>query len=169
MLLILENIFRFILLILLQVLILNNVQFFGYLSPYAYILFIIALPLQTPRWFSLLLAMVIGLTIDAFDNTMGMHAFATVFVAFLRNGIIKMFVNIEDTTSATPSFHSLGLGAYIKYTIVIVLLHHTLLFFLEAFSLVSFWLIIPKVFVSSFVSTAIVLSIQAFNDRKKKL
>ncbi len=92
----LQNIFRFILLVLLQVLVLNNIQFMGYINPYLYILFILSLPYQTPKWFVLLLGFRLGLTIDVCSNTMGMHAFATVFVAFLRGGTIKLFTSIEE-------------------------------------------------------------------------
>ena len=73
---VLKNIFRFIILVLVQVLVLNNIQFLGYINPYIYILFILSLPVRTPRWASLLLAFVLGLTIDIFANTPGMHASA---------------------------------------------------------------------------------------------
>jgi len=89
MLTIIQNIIRFLLLVLFQVLVLNNIEFLGFINPYLYILFILSLPVQTPRWFALLLAFVLGLTIDTFSNTMGMHAFASVLICFLRNGIIN--------------------------------------------------------------------------------
>jgi len=103
---VLQNIFRFIFLVLFQVLVLNNIQFLGYINPYVYILFVLALPVQTPRWFTLFLAFCLGLTIDTFSNTMGMHAFAAVMVAFLRNGTIKLFTAIEEGNNPTPSFHT---------------------------------------------------------------
>ena len=79
---VLQNIFSFILLVLVQVLVLNNIQFLGYIDPYLYILFILVLPVQMPRWFLLILAFALGITIDIFSNTLGMQAFATVFIAF---------------------------------------------------------------------------------------
>ena len=104
MILIVQNILRFVLLVLVQVLVLNNIQFLGYLNPYLYILFILALPVRLRQWIVLLLAFVLGLTIDAFSNTMGLHAFATVFMAFFRLPIIKMFTTIEEGVSPIPSF-----------------------------------------------------------------
>jgi len=139
---VLQNIFRFVLLVLFQVLVLNNIQFLGYINPYLYILFILALPVQLPRWFLLILAFVLGLTIDIFSNTIGMHAFATVFVAFFREGIIKLFTNIEEGNNPTPSFHTFGVSAYIKYVVLMVMIHHTLLFILEAFSFSNFWIML---------------------------
>lgn len=162
---VLQNIFRFIILVLFQVLVLNNIQFLGYVNPYIYVLFIIALPIQTPRWFSLLLAFAIGLTIDAFSNTMGMHAFATVLIAFLRNGIIKLFTAIEEGNNPTPSFHTFGVGAYIKYLITIVLIHHATLFYLESFSLAHLWIVSSKMLLSSIVTTLFIIGIQSLKTK----
>ena len=162
---VLQNIFRFLLLVLFQVLVLNNIQFLGYINPYVYILFILALPVQIPRWFALLLAFGIGLTIDMFSNTMGMHAFATVMVAFLRNGTIKLFTAIEEGNNPTPSFHTFGVSAYIKYAVLLVFVHHTTLFILEALSLGHFWLMLLKITLSTFVTVLIILGIQSLNKK----
>jgi rod shape-determining protein MreD len=162
---VLQNIFRFILLVLFQVLVLNNIQFLGYINPYVYILFVLALPVQTPRWFALILAFTLGLTIDAFSNTMGMHAFAAVLVAFLRNGTIKLFTAIEEGNNPTPSFHTFGVSAYVKYVVLLIFIHHATLFMLEAFSLYHFWLLLGKIVLSSFVTVLLVLGIQSLNKK----
>jgi rod shape-determining protein MreD len=162
---VLQNIFRFILLVLFQVLVLNNIQFLGYINPYVYILFILALPVQTPRWFALVLAFGLGLTIDAFSNTMGMHALAAVMVAFLRNGTIKLFTAIEEGNNPTPSFHTFGVSAYVKYVVLLIFVHHATLFLLEAFSFYHFWLLLAKIVLSSFVTVLLVLGIQSLNKK----
>lgn len=161
----LQNIFRFILLVLFQVLVLDNIQFMGYINPYLYILFILALPVQMPRWATLLLAFGLGLTIDAFSNTMGMHAFATVLVAFFRDGIIKLFTSIEEGNNPTPSFYTFGVSAYVKYVVLMVFIHHATLFFLEAFSFVHFWLMLAKILLSSFITILLMLGIQSLNRK----
>jgi rod shape-determining protein MreD len=162
---VLQNIIRFILLVLLQVLVLNNVQFLGYVNPFVYILFILSLPVLTPRWFALLLAFGIGLAIDIFSNTMGMHAFAAVLVAFLRNGIIKLFTALEEGNNPTPSFYTFGVSAYVKYVIVLVFVHHVTLFFLEAFSFAHFWHILVKIVISSLVTILLVLGLQSLKRK----
>ena len=162
---VLQNIFRFILLVLFQVLVLNNIQFLGYINPYVYILFILALPVQTPRWFTLILAFGLGLTIDAFSNTMGMHTFAAVMVAFLRNGTIKLFTAIEDGNNPTPSFHTFGVSAYVKYVVLLIFVHHATLFLLEAFSFYHFWFLLAKIVLSSLVTIVLVLGIQSLNKK----
>ena len=162
---VLQNIFRFILLVLFQVLVLNNIQFLGYINPYLYILFILALPYQIPRWFLLLLAFILGISIDIFSDTLGMHAFATVFVAFFRNGIIKLFTNIEEGNNPTPSFYTFGVSAYVKYVIVMVLIHHSTLFILEAFSFTHFWILLTKILLSSFITILLIFGIQSIKTK----
>jgi len=162
---VLQNIIRLILLVLLQVLVLNNIQFLGYINPYLYILIILALPVQMPRWLSLILAFGLGLIIDAFANTIGMHAFATVLVAFLRNGIIKLFTSIEEGNNPTPSFYSFGVSAYVKYVVVLVLIHHSTLLMLEAFSFVNFGITLTKIILSTAVTVLMILGIQSLSKK----
>ena len=83
---ILQNLFRFIFLILVQVWVLNHVQWNGYINPYIYVLFVLLLPLETPSWLVMVLAFVSGATMDMFSNTGGIHAAASVFTAFARPG-----------------------------------------------------------------------------------
>lgn len=71
-----------VVLVLLQVLLLNNIQFSGYINPYMYVLFILLLPFETPRYLLLLLGFFLGLLVDIFSNTPGFHASATTFLAF---------------------------------------------------------------------------------------
>jgi len=162
---VLQNIFNFILLVLVQVLVLNNIQFLGYIDPYLYILFILTLPVQMPRWFLLILAFILGITIDIFSNTPGMHAFATVFIAFFRSGIIKLFTNIEEGNNPTPSFYTFGVSSYIKYVVVMVLIHHATLFLLEAFSFTHFWILLAKIMLSSLVTILLILGIQSIKTK----
>jgi len=162
---VLQNIIRFILLVLFQVLVLSNIQFLGYINPYLYILIILALPVQMPRWLTLILAFGLGLIIDTFTNTMGMHAFATVLVAFLRNGIIKLFTSIEEGNNPTPSFYSFGVSAYVKYVVVLVLIHHSTLLMLEAFSFVNFGITLIKIILSTAVTVLMILGIQSLSKK----
>ena len=162
---VLQNIFRFILLVLAQVLVLNNVQFLGFINPYIYILFILSLPVLTPRWLTLILAFGLGLTVDIFSNTMGMHAFATVLIAFLRTGVIKLFISLDEGNNPTPSFYTFGVSVYVKYVVALVLIHHFILFYLEAFTFAHFWFVFLKIILSSIISTLLILGIQSLNKK----
>ncbi len=165
MLILLQNIFRFVALVLFQVLALNNIQFLGYINPYIYILFIFSLPVKLPRWLTLILAFVLGLSIDIFSNTPGIHAFATVFIAFIRQFTIKLFTSIEEGNNPEPSFYTFGVGSYIKYVVVLVFIHHLTLYILEAFSFTNFSLTLFKAFLNSVITILIILAIQSFKRK----
>ncbi|MDR0811316.1 MAG: rod shape-determining protein MreD [Paludibacter sp.] len=157
-----RNIINFVLLALIQTLVLNQIQFLGFVNPYVYLLFIISQPIKQPRWLTLILAFALGLTIDIFSNTLGIHAFATVLVAYLREYIIRIFISLDDGVNAVPNFHTFGVAAYIKYLAAMVVIHHFALFFLEAFSFTDFWLVLLRIIVSSFFTILIILGVRTF-------
>jgi rod shape-determining protein MreD len=161
----LQNIIRFVLLVLVQVLILNSIQFQGFVNPSLYILFVLSLPVRTPKWLVLLSAFALGLIIDTFSNTMGINAFATVLVAFLRTPIINLFTLLDEGNNPEPSFHSFGISAYIRYAVLLVVVHNITLFLLEAFSFVGFGIILLKILVSSFVTLLLIFGIQLMKKR----
>lgn len=160
MLIILQNIARFVLLILVQVLILNNIQFLGYINPYIYILFILSLPARMPRWATLLLAFALGIAIDAFSNTLGLHAFAAVLMAYERYSVINLFTSLDEGNNPTPSFYTFGVSNYVKYVVTLVVIHHFTLFFLEAFSLHNAGLTLLKSVINSAITLLIIFGIQ---------
>jgi hypothetical protein len=143
-----QNIIRFVLLMMVQIFVLNNIQLSGYINPYIYILFILSLPYRTPQWLTLILAFVTGL-----------------MVAFTRNGIINLITDFEKDENPTPSFYTFGIGVYIRYIVLLVFIHHTALFFLEAFSLAHFGIVIKKIFFSSVVSILLILGIQSLKKK----
>ncbi|MDR2839892.1 MAG: rod shape-determining protein MreD [Paludibacter sp.] len=162
---ILQNILLFVALVLIQVLVLNNIQFLGFVNPYIYILFLLSQPVKQPRMLTLTLAFMLGITIDIFSSTLGIHAFATVFVAFIRSGVIKLFFSIDEGFNPSPSFFSLGVGVYIRYVSVIVVIHHILLFTLEAFSFANFGFVLLKALLSAIITILLILGTQSFNKK----
>ena len=163
--LVFQNIIRFILLVLIQVFVLDNIQFLGYISPMIYVLFILSLQIRFPRGTLLILAFLLGLIIDIFNNTMGIHAFATVFIAFIRSTVIKMSVSTEEMSNPTPSFRVFGVANYVKYVVIMVLIHHSVLFLIESFSFLQLSLLIPKILLSSVVTILIILGTQSLKSK----
>lgn len=88
---IIENIIRFIVLVLLQVLLLNNINFLGYINPYLYVLFLVLYPFNTPQTLFLLVAFLLGITIDTFEDSGGINAAACVVIAYIRPVFFKIF------------------------------------------------------------------------------
>lgn len=132
----LKYLVMFVVLVLLQVLLLNNIQFSGYVNPYLYVLFILLLSFDTPRYLLLILGFLLGLSIDIFSNTPGLHASATTFMAFLRPYTIELISNRENLeVTAPPRLKNMGMGWFLRYTVILVSAHHVFLFFIEAFTL----------------------------------
>lgn len=157
----------FIVLILFQVVLFNNIQFSGYVNPYIYVMFIILLPVEIPSWLLLLLSFVTGMTVDFFSGSPGMHSSATVLAGFVRPYILRV-VSPRDgyNPGSDPSMLTYGFAWFLTYTFLIVLVHHTALFYLEVFRLTDFFRTLWRVFLSSIFSITFILLIE--NYRKGK-
>lgn len=147
----------FVSLVLAQVLIFNQVQFGGFLNPYVYVLFIILLPLSTPRYLVLLLAFAIGFIVDVFSNSLGVHSAATVFVAYIRPLVIRLISNREDDKNDYPGLHQNKLIWFVSYVTFMVLMHHLLLFYLEVYTVANFFNTLYRVILSSLFSIIIIV------------
>ncbi len=162
-------IFNFVVFVLLQVLLLNNLQFSGYLNPYVYVLFIITLPFSTPKWLLLALGFITGITIDVFMNTFGLHAAATVFLAFMRPIVLRAIAprdGYEAGKLPVPAHY--GFGWFFMYTILLVAMHHLFLFYVEAFSFARFGATLWKSIVSSLFTLLFIFIVMLFarNDTR---
>lgn len=152
---------QFILLVLIQVYVLNNIQLGGYLNPYLYIMFILLLPFQTPQWLLLVLAFFLGLSIDLFTHTPGMHSTATVFMAFVRPYALRLISPREGyETGTNPSLHFYGFNWYLRYALILVFSHHVVLFFIEAYRFSDFFYTFARVILSTALTTLLIITIQ---------
>ncbi|MCR5139336.1 MAG: rod shape-determining protein MreD [Bacteroidaceae bacterium] len=131
----LSRILTFVVLALVQVFILNKIHLFGYATPLLYLYFILTLGQDVSRNKLMLSAFALGLVIDVFSNTFGIHAAASTLTAFLRPALIRLFfLRGGDGEPFTPGIHAMGVGAFVRYALLATLLHHTLVFCLEYFS-----------------------------------
>lgn len=162
-----RNIIRFFLLVLLQVLVFDNIELNGYLNPYIYILFIVLLPFETPRWLLLLLGFILGLSVDLFSMTPGLHAAASVLIAFIRPFVLQTFSPRDGYEPGTfPRVSYYGLVWFAKYTLIMVFVHHFLLFSLEVFRLSDIILILSKTILSAIISSFFIVISQYFVFRR---
>ncbi|MBI5219759.1 MAG: rod shape-determining protein MreD [Bacteroidia bacterium] len=163
MLKIVNYILGFVFFVFLQVLILNNIQFSGFINPFMYIIMLLILPFETPRWFLLILAFILGFTIDIFSNTPGMHAAATVFIGFLRPFVLKWIAPRDGYEAATlPRIKYYGINWFIKYVIILTLAHHSFLFFIEVFRFSDFFHTLLRIILSSFFTSSLIVGSQYF-------
>lgn len=148
----------FIILILLQVLLFNNIQFSGYINPYVYIMLILLLPIEIPSWLLLTISFLTGLIIDFFSGSLGMHASATVLAGFARPYVLRIISPHDGYESgAAPSMVIYGIRWFFIYTLIIVLIHHLTLFYLEVFRLADFFRTLLRVLLSSLFSIIFIL------------
>lgn len=162
-----RNIFRFIFLVLLQVFVLNNIEYSGFINPYMYVLFILLLPFETPSWLVLVLSFVLGLTIDMFCDTLGMHASATVFMGFIRPFVLNSISPRDGFETGTfPRVYYYGIVWFLKYALLLVFLHHLFLFTIEVFKFDNYHLVLWRTFLSTIFSTIVILMSQFVIFRK---
>jgi len=149
----------FIGLVLIQVLVMNHIQFSGFVNPYIYILFVLLLPLNSPRYVVLIFAFLLGISIDIFSNSLGIHAFATVFAAYFRPFVIHLISSHEEDMSDYPGLMQNKIRWFLGYITIMVVIHHMVLFYLEIFTLHNFFETLFRILLSSiFTIFAIVLS-----------
>lgn len=162
---IISNITRFILLIFVQVLLLNNINFMGYINPYLYVLFILLYPFNSNQSLFLFLSFMLGLSIDIFEDSGGINAAACLIAAYLRPFLLRFSFGVSYDhqnirLSATP------FGARLSYVFLMVLIHHFVLFSLEMFSLNHIIPILKKtVFSTIFTVILVFLSLALFSRK----
>lgn len=138
------NIIRFILLVLVQVLVFNRLNFFGFINPMVYILFLYWYPIKQNRSIFIGLSFLLGLSIDFFSDTMALHSAATITIAYLRPTMMRFVFGINY------EFQSFKLGNTTKaqqftFLALLILVHHLVYFSLEIFSFANVLLIVKKV------------------------
>lgn len=152
-----KYVIMFISLVLIQVLVLNQVQFSGFVNPYIYILFVMLLPLNAPLYTVLILGFLMGFTIDIFSNSLGVHSAATTLIAFMRPGVIRAISNREEDRSDYPGLKQNSFRWFLYYTTIMVFIHHLALFYLDFFSFSDFFGTLYRVILSSVFSIFIIV------------
>lgn len=121
-------------LVFLQVFLLKNITLYNISTPYLYILFILLLPFETPNVVLFALSFILGLTIDAFYDTPGLHAASCVLLAFVRTLFISITVQKEGfDNEPEPTLSIMGFRWFFTYALILTLFHHFFLFNLEVF------------------------------------
>jgi rod shape-determining protein MreD len=158
----LRNFLRFCFIVAIQVLILNKITLrwwsqpagFPVFIPYVYPLFILLLPFETPVWLLMMLGLATGLTVDSYMNTAGMHACATVFIAYLRTNVLNALLpkNLSDYATQSPSVKNMGWVPFLVYSSFLIILHHAVYFSVELWSISNIGYLLLKIVASSVTS-----------------
>lgn len=146
-----------IIVILLQVTIFNRLQINGWGYPMVYILLLLNIPPQNPRWIEMLVGTLVGLIIDICNNSLGVHMAACVALAYLRPIILKKMVQDVERIKGEICSRSVGGIEYLKCIVLLTILHHLMVFGLEAWSIQNWLLIVLQTLCSSFLTILLLL------------
>ncbi len=161
------HITRFISLVFLQVVLFSNINFSGYINPFVYIMFIALFPVKNNRFIIIFLSFFLGLAIDLFSDTGGIHAAACVFIAYIRPVILKFSFGVIYEHQ-TIKFNTVEFGEKLTYLTILTFLHHFVLFFLEMFSVSKIILVLQKTLFSSIFTILLILIITIIFSKKTK-
>lgn len=139
----------FFILLILQVFVLNNILFFGYINPYLYIIFVFLYPLKINRIPFLFFSFLLGLFIDFFSDSGGIHAFSILFIAYIRLFFIRMYFRKEETDYAFFNLNSESFGKIFNHVVTLTIIHHFIYFSLANFSFQNLSNVITNTFFSS--------------------
>jgi len=126
--------FLFFSLLLLQVFVFNNILFLGYINPYIYVAFVILYPLKEERFSFLFVSFLLGLLLDFFSDSGGIHAFSLLFVAYIRLFLIRIIFKKTSLDYLLFNLNNEPFGKVFNFVIITILIHHFLLFLLASFS-----------------------------------
>ena len=160
--------FRFVLLVFLQLFVLNNIQFSGFVNPYLYVLFILLLPFNISGWFMLILGFILGLVIDVASSTIGYHTIATVFMAYCRYHLLRLIAPRGGyEPGISPTLQSLGFSWFFKYVSLLTTAHHFALFWVESFRFEDLLPASVRALASSVFTILLILFYQFLTIRRK--
>lgn len=163
----LKSTLRFVVLLILQVLVLNHFNLFGFINPMVYIVWVILFPIQKDQSLVLILSFLLGLAIDFFSDSGGINAAATLFIAYTRVPILNMVLGKSDFDYVLFNIKSIPTIKAITYISLITFIHHFIIFGLEFYSLSAILSILSNTFITGlFTITIIVLGIHLFSKQK---
>nr|WP_247656521.1 rod shape-determining protein MreD [Maribacter sp. MMG018] len=161
------NILRFTLLILVQVLVFNRLNFFGYINPMVYVLFIYWYPIKENRTSFIIISFLLGFFIDIFSDTLALNAASTVSIAYLRPTIMRFVFGVNY------EFQSFKLNSTTKaqqftFLALLIVIHHVIYFTLEIFSIANILLIVQKTLTIGLASIILCLLFSSLFSTKKE-
>ena len=154
---ILEYAGLYVVMVLLQIFLFSRIGVSVYIHPLAYIAFILLLPMDLLPLWGLLLALMLGVTMDFFMATAGVNTIATLFVAFCRPTVLNLLVGKDEVhDGGIPNVNRLGLKVFMRYALVIVVLHGLTFFLFESLSLRFFYVTLLRIVLSAAVTLILV-------------
>ena len=163
---VLNTILRFIGLVFLQVIICSNINFLGYLNPYVYVIFIFLYPITNNRLLFIFLSFLLGLSIDIFLDSGGVHATASVAIAYVRPLFLKFSFGAAYEYQAVK-FSKTTFSQRLIYFLLLIVIHHVILFSLVIFDKNETLMIVQQTLYSSGFTLIICLLLTSLFSKKE--
>lgn len=165
---IIGNIIRFVVLVILQVSLFKNMGYYSLATPFPYILILFLLPIGIPNLLLYLLALCTGLSIDAFYDSIGVHAAACVALAWFRIFFHKITLEVDVVNSyGTPAWSEMGFKWFSTYVLLGTLVHHIVLYIVEIFSFDNFLFTLGSIGLSSIFTIILIYIIGILTYKRK--
>ena len=156
---------RYIVVMLLQVLLFNQLQLWGVCHPYIYVLCLLMMPITLPHSMDMIIGAALGIVMDIFCNSLGVHTAACILLMFIRPYLIGALVNDKDRLNEQLNIRTLGLEAMVKYVVILVLIHHFTVFMLAAWSWSHFLFVLIETAASSLLTVLIILGYNLLSNK----
>lgn len=163
---IISRLLWFVGLVLLQVFILNRILWFGVATPFLYLYFILTMEQSMSRNKLMLWAFAIGLTVDIFSNTFGIHAASATFVAFIRPVLLRVFFLRDENELFEPGIRTMGTARFWHFACTGTLIHHTIVCLLEFFSLSHPLMLLMRILASILFTMLFIMAVEFIRYRK---
>jgi len=164
------HIILFFVYVMVQVVLLKNLVLFDTAFCFLYIAFVLLLPFELSIVAMVFIGFLLGFAIDIFYNSMGLHAFATVLICYLRNKWMSVITPQGGYDSGdSPTMSANGVQWFLVYSIPLVFIHHLVLFFAEAFGFKMFWYTMLKIVGSLFFTMTVILFLQFLVPQRRRI
>lgn len=160
-----KQIGRFIVVMVLQILLFNQLQLWGVCHPYVYVLCLLMMPITLPHSVDMVIGAVVGLLMDVCCNSLGIHTASCILVMFLRPYLIAAFVNEKERLTEQISIRTIGFEAFIKYAVLLAMIHHLAVFMLAAWSWSHIGFVLAETVVSSMMTLLLIIGYSILSDQ----
>ena len=157
-----RNIIRALFILLIQLVLLKRIDItfgdFNYIHFTIYPLIIVLLPYKINKTLLVLLGFLLGLFVDLFYDSIGVHAFTTTFIAYARIYVLNLIAPTEGYGKNSLTSYAYGIPWFLTYLSIILLMHLFILYSLEAFSFVYLKEILLRT-IFSFIASLFLLTV----------
>ena len=153
----LQEIGRLLFIFVLQVLLFDHLHIGSWGIMMIYILFLINLPIRIPRWAEMLIGLLVGIMMDVWHSSLGIHIAACVALSFVRPLLLTNAVQDIERIKDNISVQTIGRIEYTKCAVILTIMHHFIVFSLETWNIQFWWIVILQTLISSAMTLCVIL------------